>query len=330
MMYLMVAGGLVILLLGGDLLVRGAVTLAQRLDVPPLVIGLTVVAFGTSSPELVVSVEAALKGVPEIAIGNVVGSNIANVLLVLGVPALLLPLTCDATAIRRESAIMAGVTVVFILLCLTGSLQAWQGALMTAALVAYLSWSYYNARNQEKQSEEMLAEEIEGIGVRPQSLWISLGFVAFGFAGLVIGSDMLIHGAVDIARLAGLSPATIGLTLIALGTSLPELATSLVAAVRRHGDVAVGNVIGSNLFNILSIMGITAMIRPIPVPPQFIQFDLWVMLGTTLLIIPFVARGSVIGRPLGLLLAGLYVGYVTLLLNGQLGMLRGPTEQIAF
>jgi len=330
MMYLMVAGGLVTLLLGGDLLVRGAVTLAQRLEVPPLVIGLTVVAFGTSSPELVVSVKAALKGVPEIAIGNVVGSNIANVLLVLGVPALLMPLSCDATSIRRESAIMAGVTVLFIMLCLTGSLQAWQGAVMVALLVAYLSWSYVNARNNERQSAEMLAEDIEGIGVRPKSLWISLGFVAVGFAGLVAGSDLLIRGAVQIAKLAGLSPATIGLTLVALGTSLPELATSLVAAVRRHGDVAIGNVIGSNLFNILGIMGITAMIRPIPVPDQFVRLDLWVMLATTLLIIPFVARGSSIGRPVGMLLAGLYVGYVWFLLNGHVGMLPGPKEQIAF
>jgi cation:H+ antiporter len=330
MMYLMVAGGLALLLIGGDVLVRGAVTLAQRLEIPSLVIGLTVVAFGTSAPELVVSVGAALKGVPELAIGNVVGSNIANVLLVLGIPALIAPIACDASTIRRETAIMVGVTVAFLVLCLTGELRVWHGALMAAGLGGYLVWSYMATRKAGPEAGQDFIEDLDGIGVQPHGMWLSIGFIVAGIAGLMLGSDLLVNGAVDIARAIGLSEATIGLTLVALGTSLPELATALVAALRRHGDVAIGNVIGSNLFNILGIMGITAMIRPIPVPASFLTFDLWVMLGAAVLLTPFVARGSNIGRVAGTILTLAYAVYIWLLFsNGT--VVSGPVNpKIAF
>ena len=317
MSYLMVAAGLILLLLGGDVLVRGAVTLAQRLSVPPLVIGLTVVAFGTSSPELVVSVEAVLGGVPEIAIGNVVGSNIANVLLVLGLPAMVFPIACGVDSVRRDGSIMLAVSIGFVALCYTGVLTAWQGLLMVAMLCAYLIWSYILARNEGDATADSIVDEIEGIATRPHTLKISLCFIVGGLVGLVLGSSLLVHGAVQIARAAGIAEATIGLTLVALGTSMPELATSLVAAIRRHGDVAVGNVIGSNLFNILGIMGIAALIKPIPVPDQFLQFDLWVMLASAALLVPFIYRGSAIGRTFGAVLALSYAVYTWSLFSGH-------------
>jgi cation:H+ antiporter len=330
MMYLMVAGGLAFLLLGGDVLVRGAVALAKRFDIPPLLIGLTVVAFGTSAPELVVSVEAALKGVPELAIGNVVGSNIANVLLVLGVPAMIYPIACDAPSIRRDCATMIGATAIFMGLCFTGLLQAWQGALMLAALIGYLGWTYYVARRTDKQTAEAILEEIEEIASRPQSPATAAVFVVVGLLGLVIGSNLLVNGAIDVARTLGLPEATIGLTMVALGTSMPELATSLVAALRRHADVAIGNVIGSNLFNILGIMGITAMVKPVPVPEAFLRFDLWVMVGAALLLAPFVLRGSAIRRVGGALLCLAYGAYVWSLFSGVSAMSDASAARITF
>ncbi len=325
----MVAGGLVLLLIGGDILVRGAVALAQRLDVPPLVIGLTVVAFGTSSPELVVSLDAVLTGSPEIAIGNVVGSNIANILLVLGLPAIIYPIACDVNAIRRDGAIMFSVTIGFIALCWSGQLLNWQGAIMTSLLCGYLTWSYFSGRAENEATAEAIVDEIEGISARPQSIWLSLIFIFSGIAALVFGADLLIDGGVAIAIAAGVSKATIGLSLIALGTSLPELATSLVAAIRRHGDVAIGNVIGSNLFNILGIMGITSMVKTVPIPGQIVSYDLWIMLSAAILITPFVLHGRPISRRYGAFLTLAYFIYVLSLFYGMSGMPKSETAQAA-
>lgn len=319
MMYLMVAGGLVILLVGGDVLVRGAVALAQRLGVPPLVIGLTVVAFGTSSPELVVCVKSAIAGVPEIAIGNVVGSNIANILLVLGVPAVIFPIACNAESVRRDSAIMVGVSTLFVALCWTGLIQFWQGAIMLALLIGFLVRSYLSSRNGD-QTVEAIVDEIEGIAVRPHSMFVSSVLVLVGLVGLVAGSSLLVDGATGLARAAGIPEEVIGLTLVAIGTSLPELATSVVAAIRRHGDVAVGNVVGSNLFNILGIMGVTAMVRPIPVPDQFLSFDLWLMLASSVVLLLFVLRGASINRVAGSVLAVGYAIYLWALFHGVSAM----------
>lgn len=319
MMYLMVAGGLVILLVGGDVLVRGAVALAQRLGVPPLVIGLTVVAFGTSSPELVVCVKSAIAGVPEIAIGNVVGSNIANILLVLGVPAVIFPIACNAESVRRDSAIMVAVSTLFVALCWTGLIQFWQGAIMLALLIGFLVRSYLSSRNGD-QTVEAIVDEIEGIAVRPHSMFVSSVLVVVGLVGLVAGSSLLVDGATGLARAAGIPEEVIGLTLVAIGTSLPELATSVVAAIRRHGDVAVGNVVGSNLFNILGIMGVTAMVRPIPVPDQFLSFDLWLMLASSVVLLLFVLRGASINRMAGTILAAGYAIYLWALFHGVSAM----------
>jgi cation:H+ antiporter len=325
----MVAGGLLLLLIGGDVLVRGAVTLAQRLEVPPLVIGLTVVAFGTSSPELVVSLDAVLSGAPEIAIGNVVGSNIANILLVLGLPAMIFPIVCDVNAIRRDGAIMFAVTIGFIALCWSGQLLNWQGAIMTSLLCGYLTWCYFSGRDENEATAEAIVDEIEGIAARPHSIWLSLIFILGGIAALVLGADLLIDGGVEIAVAAGVSEATIGLSLIALGTSLPELATSLVAAIRRHGDVAIGNVIGSNLFNILGIMGITSMVRTVPIPEQIISYDLWIMLSAAILITPFILRGRPISRRYGAFLTLAYFMYVLSLFYGMSGTPKTEAAQAA-
>ena len=318
MMYLMVAGGLIVLLVGGDILVRGAVALAQRLGVTPLVIGLTVVGFGTSAPELVVSVNAALDNAPEIAIGNVVGSNIANVLLVLGLPALIYPIACSAGGLRRDNGLMVLISLAFVVICLRGVVDRPTGAAMLAVLFGFLFWSYYNAL-RSNGGADAIADEIRDLAGRSRSLGMSLGLAAIGLTGLVIGAKLLVDGAVAIARAAGLSEAVIGLTLVAVGTSLPELATSLVAAIRRQGDIAIGNVVGSNLFNILGIMGVTAMVRPIPVPVAFQIFDLWVMLGVALLPLPFIWRGTAIGRRTGGAMLALYAAYVFLLLRGVAG-----------
>ena len=210
----MVAGGLALLLIGGEVLVRGAVTLAQRLSVPPLVIGLTVVAFGTSSPELVVSLDAVLSGAPQIAIGNVIGSNIANILLVLGLPAIIFPIVCDVEAIRRDGAIMFAISVAFVALCWSGQILNWQGAIMTSMLCGYLTWSYFSGREENDATAEAIVDEIEGIATRPHSIWLSLAFIGAGIAGLIFGADMLIGGAMELAIAAGVSEATIGLSLI--------------------------------------------------------------------------------------------------------------------
>jgi cation:H+ antiporter len=331
MSYFMVVAGLALLLGGGDLLVRGAISLARRLQVSPLVIGLTVVAFGTSAPELVVSLDAALSGVPEIAIGNVVGSNIANVLLVLGMPALIFPIISSETSIKRDGLIMIVVSLLFIGLCFAGTLQAWQGLIMVVLLAAYLAWSYISSRNDGLQSAEALVDELEGIEGGMLKVPTSVFFVSFGILGLAAGSHFLVEGAVQVAKAAGVSEATIGLTLVALGTSLPELATAMVAALRRHGDVALGNVIGSNLFNILGIMGITAMVVPVPVPDSFLRFDLWVMLVAALIVGAFLlVPAGAIRRPAGIVLCVAYGGYIWTLLSGMSALSSPTIGRIAF
>ena len=309
--YLQLVGGLVILLLGGDFLVRGAVALARRLGVSPLVIGLTVVAFGTSAPELIVSIEAALNGVPGLAIGNVVGSNVANVFLVLGAPALLFPIVCQAPSLNRDVVVMIAASMLFVTFCWTGTLVAWQGAILVAVLLAFLINSYVSERD-DGQGHAEYGEEFDGVGAFPQSVLVFLGLIVVGLAGLLFGSHILINGAVGAARAWGVSETVIGLTLVALGTSLPELATTIVAAVRKHGGIAVGNVVGSNMFNILGVMGVTSLIIPVRIPEQTLQFDLWVMMAAALVLLPFAIRQIPIGRGTGVLFSIAYVGFISI------------------
>ncbi|WP_169543039.1 calcium/sodium antiporter [Sneathiella aquimaris] len=318
MMYLQVAAGLVILLICGELLVRGAVALAEQFGISKLIIGFTIVAFGTSAPELVVCINAALEGAPGIAFGNVVGSNIANVLLVLGVPALIYPLACDNQSAMRDSIIMIGGSILFAILAWTGFIGFWQGAILVAALAFVIFLAYRRAKETGEDSADDALEEYEEN--MPKSKWMSFLFIFIGLIGLVAGSRLLVDGAVMIATAAGVSEEIIGLTLVALGTSLPELATSLIAAFRRHGDVAIGNVLGSNLFNITGIIGATAIIKPMEAPSQILHFDLNIMLLTSASLIFIFWTRKPVGRVLGAVFCIAYLAYISAQFLGMSGV----------
>ncbi|MEM8824963.1 MAG: calcium/sodium antiporter [Pseudomonadota bacterium] len=299
--FLMVAVGLVILIFAGDALVKGAVNLALRVGLPALVVSLTVVAFGTSAPELLVSIQAILEGAPGLALGNVVGSNTANVLLVLGVPALIATLHTSHCETRRDFLYMLAATFLFMAFCMTGLLVWWHGLILLAVLAGILGATFVSSRG----------EEVEVEGVEPGLPgWKLAAYLILGLVGLPIGAGLLVDGATEIARTFGVSETVIGLTLVAIGTSLPELATTVMAAIRRHADVALGNVIGSNLFNLLGIIGVALLFGSIPVEPAFLAKDLWVMLAATLLLVPFVFMARDITRLWGVSLTGLYAVYL--------------------
>ncbi len=305
--------GLLILLFAGDALVKGAVNLSLRLGVPALIVSLTIVAFGTSAPELLIAVRAILDNVPDLALGNVVGSNTANVLLVLGVPALLATMHTSDCDTRKTFNFMLAATVLFIALAFRGVFD-WVAALvLLAALSLVLGDAFRDAYNHRQAGKDIrIDEEVEPVeGADPEMRgWKIAVFLALGLIGLPLGAELLVSNASIIARTYGVSDTVIGLTLVAVGTSLPELATTVMAALRRQADVALGNVIGSNMFNLLAIIGIAALVGPIPVDPQFLSFDLWVMLGASLLLIPFVFSGLNITRTWGVILTSAYVAYV--------------------
>ncbi|MBE9555315.1 MAG: calcium/sodium antiporter [Proteobacteria bacterium] len=302
--------GLGILVVGGELTLRGAIGLARLLGVSAAMIGLTVVAFGTSAPELVVSLQATLDGSPDIAIGNVIGSNIANILLVLGVGALIAPLICDPGSVRRDGTAMMASMVLLAGLGLTGVIDAWQGALMLVTLVAYITWSYRVDRKNGTAVADLHAREVEETAGVPVATWLVLLYVVVGLLALIGGAKLLVDGAIGVARAAGISEPIIGLSLVAIGTSLPELAATAVAAWRRHTDVAVGNVLGSNLFNVMLILGTASMASPLPIADEFVRVDLWVMLGAGIVLIPVMVSGWKISRGEGILLLILYTAYI--------------------
>jgi cation:H+ antiporter len=306
--------GLVILVCAGDALVRGAVALSLQLGIPAFIISATVVALGTSAPELLISVQAALEDAPGIALGNVVGSNIANVLLVLGIPALIVPIAGCGPAAHRNLYLMLGATVLFSALVLGGTIFWWGGlALVSVAMI--MVWDSVRVARAIRAGPgyEVLDELLELEDVDPDmARWKVLLLIAVGIVGLPIGAHLLINGARGIALDFGISEAAIGLTVVAIGTSLPELATTVMAALRRHADVAIGNVIGSNIFNITAVIGAAALAAPLAVPEEIASRDLWVMIGASLLLTPFVLGCRRIGRPAGgafLLLYGIYIYY---------------------
>ena len=310
--WLYVIVGLVILLLAGDSLVKGAVNMSLRLGVPALIVSLTIVAFGTSAPELLISVQAILDGVPGIALGNVVGSNTANVLLVLGIPALLATMHTSECDTRKSYLQMIAATALFIALAFTGVFTWWSGLILLTALAAMLGYAMLEVKRHRRASEDD-EEEIEGAD--PNLGWGKIiMFLVLGLIGLPLGASLLVDGSTNIARAYGITETVIGLTLVAIGTSLPELATTVMAALRRQADVALGNVIGSNMFNLLGIIGVASLVGPIPVDPQFVQFDLWVMLAASLLLIPFVFMRADINRVWGVLLSIAYVVYLVVVL----------------
>ncbi|MCD1626237.1 calcium/sodium antiporter [Seohaeicola saemankumensis] len=320
MVWLMAALGLVILLFAGDALVKGAVNLALRIGIPALIVSLTIVAFGTSAPELLISIQAAMMGVPGIAMGNVVGSNTANILLVLGVPALIAVLHTSEHDTRKSFVVMIAASALFIALSFRGVFDWISGVILLGALALALADMFRDA----KKHKALVALQAEGDGVTDDlddlegadpdmPWWKIILFLVLGLAGLPLGADILVDSATVIARTFGISETVIGLTLVAVGTSMPELATTVMAVIRRQADVALGNVIGSNLFNLLAIIGIAAFVAPIPVDRQFLTYDLWVMLAASLLLIPFVFLRQNIDRIWGVILIVFYVAYVSLM-----------------
>ena len=274
--------GLIVLVFAGDYLVRGAVALAEKLAIDPLIIGLTIVAFGTSAPELFVSLQAALDGVSGIAIGNVVGSNIANVLLVLGAPALLMVVNCREDGIGVSLAMMIFMTVALMVMMWLGPLSRIDGAILLLMIAAYLGWQLKAARECEMVSVPDYHDEVANL---PQQPWKTTAFIVGGLIGLPIGAWLTVEGASHIARMLGATETAIGLTIVAIGTSLPELVTSVMAAWRKSGAVAIGNVVGSNIFNIGLILGGTSVILPLDVDPRVVSIDMWVMLAAALLVL---------------------------------------------
>lgn len=302
------AFGLALLVFAGDMLVKGAVNLSLRLGVPALIVSLTIVAFGTSAPELLVSVQAVLEHSPGLALGNVVGSNVANILLVLGLPALISRLHTAATDTRRSYTIMIAATLVFIGAAFLGAFT-WPVGIAFLIILASILYDQGRAALRHRSLQD---NEVEGLDPKMPA-WKIAVFIAAGVAGLPLGADILVEAAQEIARDFGVSDSVIGLTLVAVGTSMPELATTVVAAIRRQADVALGNVIGSNIFNLLGIIGVASLFGAIPVESSFLHMDLWVMLGASLLIAPFVFSGQRdMTRRYGFPLVVLYVAYVSM------------------
>ncbi len=312
--WLLAGLGLVILLLAGDALVKGAVNLSLRIGIPALIVSLTVVAFGTSAPEMLISVNAVLLDKPGLALGNVVGSNTANALLVLGLPAILSVLHTSGCDTRKTYVIMLISSVLFIVLAFFGIFTFWSGLVLLAGLTLVMFLLARDAHNHRRAERANPADEVEGADP-DMPWWRIIVFLVLGLAGLPLGADLLIDNASIIAEQFGVSDSVIGLTLVALGTSLPELATTIMAALRRQADVALGNVIGSNIFNLLGIIGVASLVGRIPVDRGFLTFDLWVMLAASLVLIPFVFFKVDIGRVWGALLSAAYVGYVFVVLS---------------
>jgi cation:H+ antiporter len=312
---LLFLAGLAALIVGASLLVRGASKLALSLGISPLVVGLTVVAFGTSSPEMAVSAGAALSGQTDIAVGNVVGSNIFNVLFILGMCALIVPLVVDVQLIRQEVPIMIGASLLLLALALDGRIGVVDGALMLVLLTAYTAFLVVQSRAQTQAAKDEYAAEIKPA---PGGAWdarwpVQVALIAAGLALLVLGADWLVTAAVTFAKALGVSDLVIGLTIVAAGTSMPEVAASLVAAFKGERDIAVGNVVGSNTFNILGCLGLSGVLAGgsgLGVAPSVLAFDLWVMLAVALACLPVFLSGREIARWEGGVFVAYYVAYV--------------------
>jgi len=308
--YLQIAAGFVLLFFGGECLVRGAVALARSMGVSTLLVGATVVAFGTSAPELAVAVESQLTGHGSIALGSVVGSNLANTLLVLGATALLRPVTWQRAAIRNDALGLIFASAVFCAAAATAhALGRLEGLALLGLLVALTAVNYWRERRKRPLTLSLLEEEaqefINELALTPALLYTTLGII-----GVVVGAHQLVLGTIAIARNFGVSEAVIALTVVALGTSLPELAACGVAAYRRHSDMALGNVVGSNVFNMLGIGGAAALVAPLDVPAQIMSTDLWLMLGVMVALAAWLVLRERLGRAVGLILVGTYLLWI--------------------
>ena len=311
MLLITLALGLILLVAGGEVLVRGAVALAERLGVSPLLVGLTVVGFGTSTPELVTSLQAALQGSPGLAVGNVIGSNIANILLILGIAAVLTPVAVSRGAFKRDGTALILATVATMAIVLTGTLGRVGGAALVLGLLVYIVVAY---RIDRATPAALVEADSASAPVMP--LWRAALFAVGGIAITILGARFLVGAATSLAAAAGVSDTLIGLTVVAVGTSLPELVTAVMAAIRKQGDIAFGNVLGSNIYNVLGILGITALVKPLEVPAEIANFDIWVMGAATLVLAAVAVTGWRVTRAEGAGLVALYVGYTGWLVAG--------------
>jgi cation:H+ antiporter len=319
MNFILFAAGLIFLVLGANLLVRGASKLALSFGISPLVVGLTIVAFGTSAPEVAVSVGAVLDGKTDLAVGNVVGSNIFNVLFILGLSALITPLVVNMQLIRQEVPIMIGASLLLLALGLDGKLSLWDSAALFVLLVAYTAFLIVQSRRQSAAEQASLSEDIEAAapGAWDSKLPAQLLLIAAGLAALVFGSDWLVTASVAFAKQMGVSDLVIGLTIVAAGTSMPEVATSITAAIKGERDIAVGNVVGSNTFNILGCLGLSGLVSGdlgLVMPASLMAFDIWVMLAVALACLPVFMTGREIARWEGGVFLAYYVAYVAYLI----------------
>lgn len=320
--------GLALLVIGAESLVRGASRLAAAIGISPLVIGLTVVAFGTSAPEMAVSSVSALNGAADIAVGNVVGSNIFNVLFILGASALIAPLIVSQQLVRLDVPIMIGVSVLALIFVADGTLDRLEGAVLFAGIVTYTVFLVIQSRRErnaqvQAEYEQEFAEKPKGTG----GVLLNLGFIVFGLIALVIGSRWLVDGAVAIARALGVDEVIIGLTIVAAGTSLPEVATSIMASIRGERDIAVGNVVGSNIFNLLAVLGMAGLVAPqgLPVSLSVLRFDIWVMIAVAIACLPIFFTGLKIARWEGALFLLYYAAYTAYLIFDATGNSALPT-----
>lgn len=307
--------GFLLLTLGGNALVHGSVTVARRLGMSELLIGVTLVGFGTSTPELLTSINAAFAGSPGIAVGNVVGSCTVNILLIFGLAALIAPIACEPKAMKRDGAVLMAATVSCVALALYGTLERLPGLVFIACLVGYVVYTYRQEHGKKTPSAELHIAEAKEIPDGEASLWKGLVLALGGMVVVVIGADLLVEGAIALAKQYGVSESVIGLTVVAVGTSLPEMAAAVMAAIHKKPELTLGNVIGSNIYNIWGILGTTAIIRPIPVPHGIAQFDVWVMLGATALMLVFVRTGHRVSRMEGAGLMGLYAAYIGMMIR---------------
>ena len=300
--------GLVVLLLGGEFLVRGSISFAKAFKIPPLVIGLTIVSFGTSAPELLVSIQAALSGNPDLAIGNVVGSNIANLALVLGLTVLILPMVVDKTSLLVNWLVMIFATLMFCIFSYTNqAVVFWEGVVLFSLLIIYLLYFFFNLKSNNSNHDSQ--------DQKKDNTWVALIYFIAGSAGLYYGSKMLVSSAVIIAiDVLGLSEAVVGATIVAFGTSLPELVASIVAAFRKQPGISIGNLIGSNIFNLLAVIGITSIITPISIFETFINFDFYWLIIISIIIGPILLFFNKIGRVIGSFLLLFYLAYIILIL----------------
>ena len=301
--------GLAVLFIGGEFLVKGAVGIARNLEISPLVIGMTVVSFGTSAPELLVSLQASAEGVPEIAVGNVIGSNIANLALVLGVTVLIFPIIVERQTKVIDWPVMMLSTVLFYVFLFDGAIELWEGLVLFLFLVTFITW---RIRRSRKESKLQIQEH-----VNKGSTLLTVGYLLLGLIGVYFGSEWFVKGAIQIAKYLGMSNAVIGVTVVAFGTSAPELVVSCVAAYRKQSGIAIGTLIGSNIFNIMAVIGLTSIVSPIGLTQadtrQFLDFDMYWVAGIALVLLPMLHIGSKFGRLKGVILLSSYVVYISII-----------------